>query len=125
MAVLLDEPAAREVVRMLDASDDNVMSSASLVEATIVAEARLGAAGSGLVQRFIREAAVTIVPVTADTALDAIDGWRTYGKGRHPAALNFGDCFTYALAKRSGSRILSTGSDFAQTDMSVEPAPIT
>ncbi len=122
MAVLLDEPEGPEIARALDASNNNVMSSASLVEAMIVAESRLGPGGGNLVERLIREAAVTIVPVTADTALDAVDGWRAYGKGRHPAGLNFGDCFTYALAYRRGNRILCTGSDFAQTDMSVEPA---
>ena len=119
--MLLDEPEGEEIARALDTSNDNIMSPASLVEAMIVAESRLGPAGGNLVQRFIREAAVTIVAVTADTALDAIEGWRAYGKGRHAAALNFGDCFTYALAQRSGNRILCTGSDFTQTDMSVEP----
>lgn len=122
IAVLLDEPEGSAITQVLDTSNDNVMSAASLIEAMIVAESRLGPGGGDLVQRFIREAAVTIVPVTADTALDAVNGWRAYGKGRHPAALNYGDCFTYALAQRRGNRVLCTGADFALTDMTVEPA---
>jgi ribonuclease VapC len=58
-------------------------------------------------------------PVDADLAARAMSGWRRYGKGRHPAGLNFGDCFTYALAERTGHPVLCTGDDFAATDITV------
>ena len=74
-----------------------------------------------MVQRVIREAQIAIVDVTSETALDAIDGWRTFGKGRHPAALNLGDCFTYALALRRDAAVLCTGHDFSRTDLAVVP----
>ena len=121
LALLVGEPTAADIAAELEASDRNVMSAASLVETTIVAEARFGPAGGSMVQRVLREARVDVIEVTSQTALDAIDGWRTYGKGNHPAALNFGDCFTYALALRSGRRVVCTGADFARTDLGVVP----
>ncbi len=125
LSILLDEPTAEAIAHALEASDDNTMSAASLVECTIVAEARLGPAGGALVQRVVRDAHITIIDVTGEVALDAIDGWRTYGKGNHHASLNFGDCFTYALAVTSGRRILCTGDDFTHTDMIVVPGSTT
>ena len=63
------------------------------------------------------------MPVDADLADRAMSGWRRYGKGRHPAGLNFGDCFTYALADRTGHPVLCTGEDFAATDVTVVRPP--
>lgn len=123
MAILLEEPTSEHLAGLLADSDDAIMSAVTLVEATIVAEARLGPAGGSLVQRILREAEITVVDVTELTALDAIDGWRTYGKGRHRAALNLGDCFTYALAIRRNLPVLCTGGDFAETDVAVQPGP--
>jgi len=84
------------------------------------------APGQDVVDRFLRDAKVDIVPVDADLAARAMSGWRRYGKGRHPAGLDFGDCFTYALAERTGHPVLCTGDDFAATDITVvrpRPAP--
>jgi ribonuclease VapC len=120
MAIVLGESDASRLAERLAAHDESVISAVSVVEATIVAEARLGPAGTTLVQRVMREARIETVDVTPETALDALDGWRAYGKGRHPAALNLGDCFTYALAKRRRATILCTGNDFAQSDVAVE-----
>ena len=122
IAIVLGEDDSDALAELLGADNDPVMSAVSLVEATIVAEARLGPSGASLVQRVIREAKIAIVGVTGETALDAIDGWRTFGKGRHPAALNFGDCFTYALAVRRDATVLCTGRDFSRTDLAVVPA---
>ena len=121
MAIVLDEPGAAELAKRLAAHDRPIISAVSVVETSIVAEARLGAVGTILVQQVIREARITTIDVTSETALDALEGWRAYGKGRHPAALNLGDCFTYALAKRRRAPILCTGNDFARTDAAVEP----
>jgi ribonuclease VapC len=81
-----------------------------------------------VVDRFLRDATIDMVPVDADLATRAMSGWRRYGKGRHPAALNLGDCLTYALAERTGHPVLCTGDDFAATDITVvrpqsEPDP--
>lgn len=84
----------------------------------IVIEARLWPAGQDVVDRFLRDAKIDIVPVDVDLAARAMSGWRRYGKGRHPG-LNFGDCFTYALAERTGHPVLCTGDDFAATDITV------
>jgi ribonuclease VapC len=83
----------------------------------IVIEARLWPAGQDVVDRFLRDAKMDIVPVDADLADRAMSCWRRFGKGRHPAGLNFGDCFTYALADQTGHPVLCTGDDFAATDI--------
>lgn len=121
MAIVLDEPDAAKLATRLAAHDQPIISAVSVVETTIVAEARLGPVGTILVQQVMREAQIETIDVTSETALDALAGWRAYGKGRHPAALNLGDCFTYALAKRRRASILCTGDDFTRTDADVEP----
>ena len=95
------------------------MAAAIRVELGIVIEARLWPAGQDVVDRFLRDADVGIVPVDADLAARAMSGWRRYGEGRHPAGLTFGDCFSYALAERTGYPVLCTGDDFAATDIAV------
>jgi ribonuclease VapC len=100
------------------------MPAAIRVELGIVIEARLWPAGQDVVDRLLRDAKIDIVPVDADLAARAMSGWRRYGQGRHPAGLNFGDCFTYALAERTGHPVLCTGDDFAATDITVaRPQP--
>jgi ribonuclease VapC len=95
------------------------MPAAIRVELGIVIEARLWPAGQDVVDRLLRDAKIDVVPVDADLAARAMSGWRRYGKGHHPAGLNFGDCFTYALAERTGHPVLCTGNDFAATDIAV------
>jgi ribonuclease VapC len=89
------------------------------VELGIVIEARLWPAGQDVVDRFLRDAKIDIVSVDAGLAARAMSGWRPYGKGRHPADLNFGGCFTYALAEQTGHPVLYTGDGFAATDIAV------
>jgi ribonuclease VapC len=121
MAIVLGEPTALRLAERLAACDEAIISAVTLVETTIVAEARLGPAGTMLVQNVLREANVHTIDVTATTALDAMEGWRSYGKGRHSASLNLGDCFTYALARRRRIPILCVGDDLVHTDATVEP----
>ncbi|HEX2824208.1 MAG TPA: type II toxin-antitoxin system VapC family toxin [Streptosporangiaceae bacterium] len=126
VAVILGEPGSEEIVAHLEDAFARLMSAAIRVELGIVIEARLWPVGQDVVDRFLRDAKVDIVPVDADLAARAMSGWRRYGKGRHPAGLNFGDCFTYALAERTGHPVLCTGDDFAATDITVvrpRPAP--
>jgi ribonuclease VapC len=126
VAVILGEPGSEELAVHLEDALTRLMPAAIRVELGIVIEARLWPAGQDVVSRFLRDARVDIVPVDADLAARALSGWRRYGKGRHPAGLNFGDCFTYALAERTGHPVLCTGDDFAATDLTVmrpRPAP--
>jgi ribonuclease VapC len=119
VAVILGEPGSEELAVYLEKALTRLMSAAIRVELGIVIEARLWPAGQDVVDRFLRDAKIDIVPVDADLAARAMSGWRRYGKGRHPAGLNFGDCFTYALAEQTGHSVLCTGDDFAATDVTV------
>lgn len=124
VAVILGEPGGEELAGHLEDALTRMMPAAIRVELGIVIEARLGPAGQDIVDRFLRDARIDIVSVDADLAARAMSGWRRYGKGRHPAGLNFGDCFTYALAERTGLPVLCTGDDFAATDITVvRPSP--
>jgi len=125
VAVILDEPGNEELVAHLEDALARLMPAAIRVELGIVVEARLWPAGQDVVDRFLRDAKVDIMPVDDDLAARAISGWRRYGKGRHPAGLNFGDCFTYALAERTGHPVLCVGDDFVATDITVvRPGPV-
>ena len=126
VAVILGEPGREELAVHLEDARTRMMPAAIRVELGIVIESRLWPAGQDVIDRFLRDAKIDIVPVDADLAARAMSGWRRYGKGRHPAGLNFGDCFTYALAERTGHPVLCTGDDFAATDIAVvrpQPGP--
>jgi ribonuclease VapC len=124
VAIILGEPGREELAVSLENSLARLMPATIRVELGIVIEARLWPAGQDVVDRFLRDARIDIMPVDADLAARAMSGWRRYGKGRHPAGLNFGDCFTYALAERTGHPVLCTGNDFAATDITVvRPRP--
>jgi len=83
----------------------------------MVLEARLGDAGGSELDLWLHKVDVEIVAVDVEHADQARRAWRRYGKGRHPAGLNYGDCFSYALAALSGEPLLYKGNDFAQTDI--------
>ena len=119
VAILQGEQGNAALVERLATASPRLLSTAARVELGIVFEARFGAAGRDLVDRFLRDAAVELVDVTAETAERAMSAWRRFGKGRHPAGLNLGDCFSYALADQSGLPLLCTGEDFAATDLEV------
>jgi ribonuclease VapC len=124
IAVIFGEQGSEELAGHLENALTRLMPAAIRVELGIVTEARLWPAGQDVAERFMRDAKIDIVPADADLAARAMSGWRRYGKGHHPAALNFGDCFTYALAERTGHPVLCTGNDFAATDITViRPGP--
>ena len=117
MAILQDEPTAEICISILSSSDPVMISAGTLTEALIVSTGRgVGDRMKWLVERF----GFQVVPVTADAALRAANAHAQWGKGNHPAGLNFGDCFAYALAKERGCPLLFVGADFSQTD--VKPA---
>lgn len=119
LAMLFGEPEATAFAEAAEEATDRAISAASWLEAAIVADNRSAVASAefaGLMARLDLE----IVPFTASQALGAREAHRRYGKGRHKAALNLGDCFSYALAKERGQPLLFKGDDFAATD--IEPA---
>lgn len=120
-AILLGEPDAGALLAALGESDPRLVSAVTLVELGIVLEARLGAAGGGIAERFVRDGGIEVVDFDRTQADRALEGWRRFGKGRHPAGLNLGDCFAYGLAVATGHPVLCTGNDFARTDAEVLP----
>jgi ribonuclease VapC len=93
------------------------ISAATVVEATLVIEGRGGAGMGDVVDSLLQRVGAEVCPITAETARIARDGWRRFGKGNHPAKLNLGDCFAYALAIERGEPLLFKGGDFARTDV--------
>ncbi len=120
IAILLDEPDAGKIRAAIEAGFPRLLSAASLVEASLVIESRKGEAGGRELDLLLYRGAIEIVPVDRDQAELARVAWRRYGRGRHAARLNYGDCFAYALAKSRRAPLLFAGTDFAATD--IEPA---
>ena len=116
-AMLGMESESARLAAAVEADAIRLISAATVVEIALVIEARHGRDGGRELDLFIAKAGFSIEPVTAEQAEVARDAWRRYGKGRHAAALNFGDCFSYALAKVSGEPLLFKGNDFNRTDI--------
>jgi ribonuclease VapC len=117
LAVLCDEPERRSFNEAIEEAESVALSLASFVETSIVLEVRFGAEGIRDLDHFLNLAGVEIREVDAEQAYVARRAFTEFGKGRHPAGLNFGDCFSYALAKARGERLLFKGNDFAKTDI--------
>jgi ribonuclease VapC len=117
VAIFLREIDAPRFLRAIEAAERPLISAASVVETSMVLIGRSGPTARQLVVEFLRDGNFQIEPVTADQASIAVDAFLRYGKGRHRAGLNFGDCFVYALAKATGEPLLYKGNDFAQTDV--------
>jgi len=122
-AILRQEPDADRYALAMEADPVRLVSAATALEAWIVATARAGKAGGRDLDDLLAELAVEVVPVTTDHVKLARSGFERFGKGRHPAGLNFGDCFSYALAKASGQPLLFKGDDFGRTDVRVAVLP--
>jgi ribonuclease VapC len=117
IAILENEPQATVFATTIELNSIRLLSAVSWVETAMVIESRHGNIGQQKFDELLRKAQVEIVPVTVEQAEIARCAFRLYGKGRHPAALNFGDCFSYALAKLTGEPLLFKGNDFSQTDL--------
>jgi ribonuclease VapC len=122
LAVIFGEPGFEVFVRAIAEAESCSISAATFVETTMVAESRGGDTAVRQSDGFFRNAKVTIEPVSVDQAYLACQAFSNFGKGRHPAGLNFGDCFSYALAKSKGESLLFKGDDFRKTDL--QPALI-
>jgi ribonuclease VapC len=117
VAMLTDEPDAELLEARVADDPVRTMSRASYLETAIVIESRFGDSGGRELDLWLHRASVSLVAVDADQAEVARAAYRQYGKGRHRAGLNYGDCFSYALAKVSGQPLLFKGDDFGRTDI--------
>ena len=117
LAVLLREPGCEGLLRHIAQAQMVGVGAPTVVETAMVLSARIRKNSRVLLNEFLREAEVEIIPFTRDHYEIAVDAFERYGKGRHSAALNFGDCMTYAVTRVSGMPLLFTGSDFSATDL--------
>ena len=124
VAILLKEPGYDRLRDHLAASEQVGIGAPTAVASSLVLCSRVGRAGKTLLARFLQEAEVEVVEFTADHWTVAADAFIAYGRGRHRAGLNFGDCMTYAVAKLAGEPLLCLGDDFPATDLQLaDPAP--
>ena len=119
LAILFREPDAERFARAITTAPSRRMSAATLLESSIVLESRSGPASGYELDAFLQEAGIALEPVTPEQAQAARRAWRRFGKGNHPAGLNFGDCFAYALAEATREPLLFKGGDFELTDIEV------
>lgn len=117
LALLLDEPEAEDFRALVEEDETRLVSAGTLLETALVIESRKGEAGGRELDALIRAAEVEVAPVDAEQLAEARRAYRRFGKGRHPAGLNFGDLFAYALSQTTGELLLFKGEDFSRTDV--------
>lgn len=117
LAIFLAEPERKKFLDLIIQADTRYISAANVLETGIVLEVRRGEAAGREFDLFLHHARLDIVPTDSEQVEIARLAWRKFGKGRHRAGLNFGDCFAYALAKVTGEPILFKGHDFTHTDL--------
>lgn len=120
-AILFGETTAERLIASVDSDRRRLVSAATVVELTLVVLGRVGEAGESQLDRLLAAIDAEIVPVDAEQATIARDAALHYGRGRHRAGLNFGDCFSYALSVALGEPLLCVGDDFSQTDVALAP----
>jgi ribonuclease VapC len=126
VAILRDEPEAAVFATAIEAVTERRISAVNYVEAAVVIDGSRDPAASRRFDDLLREARIIVEPVTSEQARIAREAYRDFGKGSgHPARLNFGDCFAYALAKEAGEPLLFKGNDFRQTDVTAASARVT
>lgn len=119
IALLLDEPDAPRLFAAMNEAQAKSVGAPTLVETGLVLSAKLGT--QRRLHRFLQEFGVTIIPFGDLHWQTAVIAFESYGKGRHPAKLNFGDCLSYAVAKLAKRPLLCKGNDFPQTDLELVP----
>jgi ribonuclease VapC len=117
VAIVLREPGYEELVGKLRSAGAVGIGTPNLVEAGIVLSARLGIEPQAVLDRFLRDFGVVPVVFEEQHWREALDAFRRFGKGRHPASLNFGDCLSYAASRVAGHPLLFVGDDFPHTDI--------
>ena len=117
LALLFLEPEWTQLVADIESDPTRLVSAASVLEASLVSVARIGPDGLDALDLLLSRLAVVVAPFGTKELIHAREAMLRYGKGRHPASLNFGDCFSYALAASTGQPLLFKGNDFSQTDI--------
>ena len=117
ISILLGEDEARRMVLAIYRDGSRLVSASSELEASMVITSRFGDDGARELELLLYKMSCEIVPFTHDQSVLAFEGWRRFGKGRHPAGLNYGDCCTYGLCLSAGEPLLFKGNDFSQTDL--------
>jgi len=120
-AILLQEPEAGQFLRILSSAGNLAISAANKAELLIVVRSRLGTDGIAKALELLAMYGIAVIPVDDADAELAANAFERFGKGRHPAGLNFGDCFSYALANRLNVPLLFKGNDFSKTDLTGVP----
>lgn len=118
VAILFNEPERDALLEAISSSASPAISAASVMEASIVLIRQFGPTGQAALTNLLSELGVNVISFDMDQALMAMEGFDRFGKGRHPAKLNLGDCFVYGLAKSKNLPILCKGNEFSQTDAS-------
>ncbi len=119
IALLLKEPGFELIFHKLAGAETIGIGAPTLAETGVVLRARLGRDPSGVLGRFLSEFTIVTVPFGEEHWREAVEAYGNFGKGQHPAALNLGDCMTYAVAKLAGQPLLFIGQDFSQTDLDI------
>jgi ribonuclease VapC len=119
VSIMFREQGFQDLLGKLIFAPHAGVSAPTLAETAIVVSSRRGKDTRGLLSRFIMESAVSIVPFGDAHYGTAVEAWLRFGKGRHPAGLNFGDCLSYATARLAGQPLLCTGEDFSKTDIEI------
>ena len=117
VALQVKEPGFEELLEKLANAQNPAVNAATLTEAGIVMSVRIGDDARGMLARFVQEGEIDVLPFGPAHYGAAVDAWLRYGKGRHPASLNFGDCVSYAAASLSGEPLLCVGGGFSRTDL--------
>ena len=121
LAMIFAEPVGEVVEERLQSAPAAGIGAPSLTEVSLVLGSRLGRDPMPILGRVLQEFGIAVVPFSEQHWAEATDAFMRFGKGRHPAALNFGDCMSYAVAKLSEQALLATGDDFPQTDLELVP----
>ncbi len=117
VAIVLGESPISEFSSVLDDAEELLLGAPTLAEAGIVLQGRQGHAGVAALLSLLERWTIRVIPFTAAHSLEAMEAYRRYGKGHHAAALNLGDCNSYATAKLAGAKLLYKGNDFSRTDV--------
>jgi ribonuclease VapC len=117
VAIVLDEPEREELVTRINAAPTIAVAAPTLAEAGIVLSARIGRDAGAVLDELLAAADAVVIEFGARHWHEAVSAWWRFGKSRHPAALNFGDCLSYAASRLSGEPLLAKGNDFARTDI--------
>ena len=117
VGIILREPGWQDLVAKLAGADSPAVGAPTLAGTGLVLTAKLGRRAPGILARFLQEAELTVIPFGEPHWSAAVEAYARFGKGRHPASLNFGDCLTYAVARVAGRPLLFVGDDFSKTDL--------